>query len=152
MHLILQYRDINCRSNFLPYPVTVYWHRANQSQHWPCNARPLAGYPLECQCWSHWYDSTWKNPGACGNWTPDLSLLRQRHIHEAKEAVAESTNLYGVWVLVRQAVGWASHRVNQPLCGYWWDRLWAEHPTESTNLYVCVGIGETGCGLNIPQS
>ena len=29
--------------NFLPHPVTVYWHRADQSQHWPYNARCLAG-------------------------------------------------------------------------------------------------------------
>ena len=25
------------------FPVTVYWHQANQSQHWPNNARRLAG-------------------------------------------------------------------------------------------------------------
>ena len=38
--------------------VTVYWHRANQSQHWPYNAKRLAGQPLKCQFLSHWYDST----------------------------------------------------------------------------------------------
>ena len=47
-----------CRSNVLPHPVTVYWHRADQSQCWPYNARRLAGQPLECQFLSHWYDST----------------------------------------------------------------------------------------------
>ena len=35
--------DRSCRSNVLPHPVTVYWHRANQSQSWPYNARRLAG-------------------------------------------------------------------------------------------------------------
>ena len=30
-------------SNFPSHPVTVYWHRANQSQHWPYIARFLAG-------------------------------------------------------------------------------------------------------------
>ena len=32
-----------CRSNSLPHPVTVYWHWADQSQHWPYNGRQLAG-------------------------------------------------------------------------------------------------------------
>ena len=50
--------DTSCRPNFPPHPVTVHWHRANHSQHWPCNARRLAGQPLECQFLSHWYDST----------------------------------------------------------------------------------------------
>ena len=35
--------DRSCRSNVLPHPVTVYWHRADQSQCWPYNARRLAG-------------------------------------------------------------------------------------------------------------
>ena len=38
--------DRSCRSNFPSHPVTVYWHQANQSQHWPYTARRLAG--------SHW--------------------------------------------------------------------------------------------------
>ena len=33
----------SCRSNFPSHPVTVYWHRANQSQHWLYNARRMAG-------------------------------------------------------------------------------------------------------------
>ena len=33
----------SCRSHFPTHPVTVYWHPANQSQHWPYNARRLAG-------------------------------------------------------------------------------------------------------------
>ena len=39
---VLPHWDRSCRSNFLPYPVTVYWHRTNQSQRWPYNARRLA--------------------------------------------------------------------------------------------------------------
>ena len=35
--------DRSCRSNCPSHPVTVYWHRANQSQHWPYNVRRLAG-------------------------------------------------------------------------------------------------------------
>ena len=35
--------DRSCRANFLPHPVTVYWHQANQSQRWPYNTRRLAG-------------------------------------------------------------------------------------------------------------
>ena len=27
--------DRSCRSNFLPHPVTVYWHWADQCQRWP---------------------------------------------------------------------------------------------------------------------
>ena len=34
--------DRSCRSNFPSHPVTVYWHWANQSQHWPYDARRLA--------------------------------------------------------------------------------------------------------------
>ena len=37
------YWDRSCRSNFLPHPVTVYWHRVDQFQRWPYNARRLAG-------------------------------------------------------------------------------------------------------------
>ena len=45
--------DRSCRSSFSSHPVTVYWHRANQSLHWPYNAR------RQCQFFlGHWYDST----------------------------------------------------------------------------------------------
>ena len=40
---VLPHWDTSCRSNFPSHPVRVYWHRANQSQHWPFNARRLAG-------------------------------------------------------------------------------------------------------------
>ena len=40
---VLPHWYTSCRSNFPSRPVTVYWHRANQSQHWPYNARRLAG-------------------------------------------------------------------------------------------------------------
>ena len=40
---VLPHWDTSCRSNFLPHPVTVYWHRADQSQRWPYNAGRLAG-------------------------------------------------------------------------------------------------------------
>ena len=40
---VLSHWDRSCRSNFPSHPVTVYWHRADQSQHWPNNARRLAG-------------------------------------------------------------------------------------------------------------
>ena len=40
---MLPHWDRSCRSNFLPHTVTVYWHRANQSQRWPYNARRLVG-------------------------------------------------------------------------------------------------------------
>ena len=32
---VLPHWDKNCRPNFLPHPVTVYWHWADQSQCWP---------------------------------------------------------------------------------------------------------------------
>ena len=48
--------DRSGRSNFLPNPVTVYGHQADQFQRWPYNARRLAGWPLKCQlfspCWA----------------------------------------------------------------------------------------------------
>ena len=40
---VLPHWDRSCRSNFPSHPVTVYWHRANQSQRWPYNTRRLAG-------------------------------------------------------------------------------------------------------------
>ena len=40
---VLPHWDTSCRSKFLPHPVTVYWHQADQSQRWPYNARHLAG-------------------------------------------------------------------------------------------------------------
>ena len=40
---VLPHWDRRCRSNVQPHPVTVYWHRSDQSQRWPYNARRLAG-------------------------------------------------------------------------------------------------------------
>ena len=40
---VLPLRDTSCRWNFLPHPVTVYWHRANRSQCWPYITRCQAG-------------------------------------------------------------------------------------------------------------
>ena len=40
---VLPHWDRSCRSNFPSHPVTVYWHRADQSQRWPYNARRLGG-------------------------------------------------------------------------------------------------------------
>ena len=36
---MLPHWDRSCRSNFPSHPVTVYWHRADQSQHWSYNTR-----------------------------------------------------------------------------------------------------------------
>ena len=72
---VLPHWDRSCRSNFLPHPVTVYWHRADQSQRWPYNARRLAGLPLECQFLSHWYDSTPKKSRCKRDSNPGSSAL-----------------------------------------------------------------------------
>ena len=40
---VLPHWDRSSRSNFPSHPVTVYWHRADQSQRWPYNARRLEG-------------------------------------------------------------------------------------------------------------
>ena len=40
---VLPHWDRSCKSNFPSHPVTVYLHRADQSQCWPYNARRLAG-------------------------------------------------------------------------------------------------------------
>ena len=50
---VLPQWDRLCRSNFLPHPVIVYWHRANHSQGWPRNARRPAIQPLQSQFLSH---------------------------------------------------------------------------------------------------
>ena len=72
---VLPHWERSCRSNFLPHPVTVYWHRADQSQRWPYNARRLAGLPLECQFFSHWYDSTQKKSRRKRDLNPGSSAL-----------------------------------------------------------------------------
>ena len=79
------------RSNFPHHPVTVYWHQADQSQCWPYNATRLAGVPLECKFFSHWYDSTWKNPGASGIRTLDICSRGRRLNHYASEVVFENS-------------------------------------------------------------
>ena len=40
---VLPHWDRSCRSNCPSHPVTVYWHRADQSQRWYYIARRLAG-------------------------------------------------------------------------------------------------------------
>ena len=81
---ILPHWDRSCRSNILSHPVTVYWHRTNQSQCWPCNEES----PLEYQFLSHWYDSTWKNSHGVGrNLTQVCCCWGGRLNHEANEAV-----------------------------------------------------------------
>ena len=40
---MLPHWDRSCRSNFPSHSVTVYWHRANESQHWPYITWCLAG-------------------------------------------------------------------------------------------------------------
>ena len=85
---VLPHSDRSCRSNVLPHPVTVYWHRADQSQRWPYNARRLAGQPLECQFLSHWYDSTPKKIPAPAGFEPGTFRSRGGRLnHQANEAV-----------------------------------------------------------------
>ena len=46
---VLPHWDISCRSNFPSHPATVYWHQANQSQHWPRRQTPgrvATGVPM----------------------------------------------------------------------------------------------------------
>ena len=50
---MLPHWDRSCRSNFLPHPVTVYWHQADQSQCWPY--RVATGVPL-CNLTLVWLD------------------------------------------------------------------------------------------------
>ena len=78
---VLPHWDRSCRSNVLPHPVTVYWHRADQSQCWPYNARRLAGQPLECQFLSHWYDSTPKKSRRKWDSNPGSSTLEAVALH-----------------------------------------------------------------------
>ena len=40
---LLPHWDRSCSPNCPSHQVTVYWHRADQSQRWPYNARRLAG-------------------------------------------------------------------------------------------------------------
>ena len=67
--------DRSCRSNFPLQPVTVYWHRTNQSQHLPYYTRLLAGLPPECQFLSHWYALTPKKSRLKRDSNPASSAL-----------------------------------------------------------------------------
>ena len=80
--------DRGCRSNFLSHPVTVYWHWANQSLHWPYNTRHRARKPQDYQLLSYWYDFTQKKiRGASGNWTEACCSRGGRLYHLANEVV-----------------------------------------------------------------
>ena len=72
---VLPHWDRSCRSNFPSHPVTVYWHRADQSQRWPHNA-------WQGSHWSANFKVTGmtrprKNPAASGIRTRDLPLSRR---------------------------------------------------------------------------
>ena len=74
--IVLPHWDRSCRSNFPSHPVTVYWHRADQSQHWPYNSSRQGNH------WSANFYLTGmtrprKNPGASRIRTRDLSLSRR---------------------------------------------------------------------------
>ena len=72
---VLPHWDRSCRFNFPSHPVTVYWHWVNQSQHWPYNARRMAGQLLECQFLSHWYDLTSEKSRRKRDSKPESSAL-----------------------------------------------------------------------------
>ena len=89
---VLPHWDRSCRSNFLPHPVTVYWHRADQSQHWPGT--------WQGSHWSanffHRYYSTRKYPKRQSNSAPQsasrLPLDRDDHASlERKYRLPRST-------------------------------------------------------------
>ena len=40
---VLPHRDQSFRSNFLPHPATLYWHRADQSKRWAFSAGAWQG-------------------------------------------------------------------------------------------------------------
>ena len=42
------------RWNLLSHPVTVFWHKTDQSHPWFHHVRPLAGQPLQSQTFCHW--------------------------------------------------------------------------------------------------
>ena len=63
----------SCRSNFPSHPVTVYWHRANQSKHWSCAWQGSHYANFEVTGMTR----PWSNPGASGIRTRDLPLSRR---------------------------------------------------------------------------
>ena len=87
---VLPHWDRSCRPSFPSHPVTVYWHWVSQSQHWPYNARHLAGWPLEYQSLSHLYDSTpeksWHkqdlNPGSSAHEADALTTRPTRQLEQ----------------------------------------------------------------------
>ena len=81
-NLTCYHTQISCRSNLVSHPVTVHTHRANQTEHWPFNTRPVAGQPQKNQFLGHCYDST----GESRERSPDLQLPIWTPYH-ASEAV-----------------------------------------------------------------
>ena len=98
--------DRSCRPNFPSHPVTVYWLWAKQSQHWPYNARRLAGLSLLCQFLSHWYYSTpeksWRkrdsNPGSSALKADALTTrpMRQYWMQKSKQGNGSVRETYSL--------------------------------------------------------
>ena len=129
---VLPHWDRSCRSNFLPHPVTVYWHWADQSQRWPYNARRLTGKPLECQFWSHWYDLTPKKSRRKRDSNPGSSAL------EADALTTRPIRRSGKMGTAQSVVCWAD-------CPAW-------HRVMGSNLLwgkIFCGRGNFSLGVNM---
>ena len=107
---VLPHWHKSCRSNFLPQPVTVYRHWANQSQHWPHNARRLARKPLERQFSSHWYDLTQKKSRRKRDSKPRSSAL-------AADTLTTRPTRWCKWERIRPALIIPWYQRDE---GQWW--------------------------------
>ena len=87
--------------------VIVYWHRANQSHHWPFKSRCLAGKPEQCQFSSHWYGkrSAQKEgikPGSAALEADTLTLAHQGdQCCQSKQLPSLTTNILSVHNVVK---------------------------------------------------
>ena len=75
---VLPHWDRSCRSNFPSHPVTVYWHRANQSQRWPIMLGAWQGGAPICKSLV-WLDP-WKIPAKAG-FEPRIFRSQGRHLN-----------------------------------------------------------------------
>ena len=106
---VLPHWDRSCRSNFLPHPVTVYKHRADQSQHRPYNYRLAPGrvatvVPIfKSMIWLDPKKSRHKRDSNPGSSAPEVDALTTRPARWlAGQPLEHNIEVTVLWHLARQ--------------------------------------------------
>ena len=126
----------SCRPNFPSHPATAYRHPANQSQHWPYNARRWQG--------SHWSASTpkksrRKRDSDLGSSALDVDALTTRLIRRLPWQATDTTGR------ALELVAWCPNTA-KGLCSRFWSAV-SISPRQHVLLSLSSGCGDTFCML-----